>query len=98
MRSDSMVSMPSPASHDIARHAEADGVAEEMAHRAARRVDRRLAAAGRVEPGAMGAGDPAVEIGDGCDHRRPGLGRRVCDPADSSSADGSEGCRFRAKQ
>ena len=43
-RSDSMVSMPSPAAMHIARHAEADGVAEEMAHRAPRRVDRRLAA------------------------------------------------------
>ena len=26
----------------------------------------------------MRAGDRAVEIGDGGDHRRPGLGRRVC--------------------
>ena len=30
--------------HDVARHAEADGVAEEIAHRPSRRVDRRLAA------------------------------------------------------
>jgi hypothetical protein len=73
--------MPSPAAI-TSLCAEADGVAEEMAHGAARRLDRRLTAVGRVEPkwrqiSAMGAADPAVEIGDGCDHRRPGLGRRV---------------------
>ena len=33
--------------HDILRHIEADGVAEEIAHRPPRRVDRRLVFAGR---------------------------------------------------
>ena len=63
--------------HHVARHAEADAMSEEMAHGPPRRVDRRLVAAGRVEPGAVRAGDLAVEIGDRGDHRRPGLGRRV---------------------
>ena len=31
----------------------------------------------RVEPGAMDAGEPAAKIGDGGDHRRPGLCRAV---------------------
>ena len=63
--------------HDVVRHAEADAVAEKMAHGPPRRVDRRLVAAGRVEPGAVRTGDPAVEIGDGGDQCRPGLGRCV---------------------
>ena len=73
-----MVSMPSPAAITSLAATEADRVAEKVAHRPARRIDRRLAAPGRIEPGAMRAGDAAVEIGDGGDHRRPGLGRRVC--------------------
>ena len=31
----------------------------------------------RIEPGAVHAGDPAIEVGDAGDHRRPGLGRQV---------------------
>jgi antirestriction protein ArdC len=67
-------------SEDVVGRAEADGMAEETAHGPSRRVDRRLAEAAGVEafgvePGAMRAGAAAVEIGDGGDHRRPGLGR-----------------------
>ena len=68
--------------HHLARHAKSNGVTEKVAHRPSRRVDRRLAerrlgeAAG-IEPGAMRAGQMAGEIGDGGDHRRPGLGRAV---------------------
>ena len=58
--------------HDLARHAEADGVAEKMADRPPRRVDRRFAASVRGEPRPMRAGNLAVEIGDGGDHRGPG--------------------------
>ena len=36
-----------------------------------------LPLARRIEPGAVRAGDTAVEIGDGGDHRRPGLGRSI---------------------
>ena len=45
-----------------------------MAERAARIGERRL---GRpaVEPGALDAGDGAVEIGDGGEQRRPGFAR-----------------------
>ena len=63
--------------HDIVRDAEADGVAEKMAHRPPRRFDRRLASPVGGEPGPMRAGDLAVEIGDSGDHRGPGLGRRT---------------------
>ena len=63
--------------HDLARHAEADGVAEKMAHRPPRRFDRRLASSVRGEPSPMRSGDLAVEIGDSGDHRGPGLGRRI---------------------
>ena len=61
--------------HHIVGDTEADGVAEEMAHRASWRIDWRLVSPRRVEPGAMRAGDVAFEIGDGGDHRCPGLGR-----------------------
>ena len=75
-RSDSMVSMPSPAAMHVARHAEADRIAEKIAHRPSWRIDRCLAeplrSSRRVEPGAVHPGDRAVEIGDGGDHRRPG--------------------------
>jgi hypothetical protein len=30
-----------------------------------------------IEPGAVRAGDPSIEVGDGGDHRRPGFGRRM---------------------
>ena len=68
--------------HVVIRHAEANRVAEQVAHRTSRRVDRRLAEpypvkAIRIEPGAVHAGDPAIEVGDAGDHRRPGLGRQV---------------------
>ena len=47
-RSDSMVSIPLAGSHHIARRVEANGIAEQMAHRAPRRVDWRLVGFGRV--------------------------------------------------
>ena len=56
-----------------------------------------LPRARRIEPGAMRAGDLAVEIGDA---RRSSPARsRSASPrrGDSSSAGGSAGCRFRAK-
>ena len=56
---------------------EANGMAEETTHGPPRRIDRRLADAVRRKPGAMRAGDRAGKIGDGGDHRRPGLGRRA---------------------
>jgi hypothetical protein len=54
-------------------------VTEKVTHRAARRVDRRLAEtdgveAVGIEPGPVRAGEAAVEIGDGGDHGGPGLG------------------------
>ena len=76
-RSDSTVSMPSPAAMTSRATPNRTRVAEETAHRPPRRLDRRLAVAGRVEPGAMHAGDLAVEIGDGGDHRGPDLKRRT---------------------
>ena len=94
-RSDSMVSIPSPAARTSDAHAEADSVAEQMTHRPPRRVDMGFAQPGpRVEPGAMDAGDRAIETGDGGDHRGPGLGR-CSDQRGSSSADGSGAIRFR---
>ena len=63
--------------HDIVRHTKTDGVAQEIAHRPPRRIDRRLIAPRRVEPGAVHPGDIAVEVGYSSDHRRPGLGRRM---------------------
>jgi len=50
---------------------------EQVAHRLALGLDRRLVGAVRCEPGAMRAGDPAFEIGDGGDHRWPGFGRAM---------------------
>ena len=81
-RSDSMVSIPSPAASTSSRHAEANCVAEQVAHGSSWRVDRSLAEpnaikAVRIEPGAVHAGDPAIEVGDAGDHRRPGFGRQV---------------------
>jgi hypothetical protein len=54
-----MVSMPSPAAITC-RRPEANGMAEQVAHRLARRFDRRLVGAVRGEPGAMRAGDLAA--------------------------------------
>src|SRR6266404_5819122 len=59
------------------RHAKPDRMAEKVAHRPPRCGDRGLAAPVECKPGAMGAGHPAAEIGDGCDHRRPALGRTM---------------------
>src|SRR3546814_14255437 len=59
-----------------------NSMTEKVAHRPPRRVDRRLAehrlgkAAG-TEPGAVRPGQMSREIGDGSDHRRPGLCRAV---------------------
>ncbi len=53
--------------HDFATDAEADRIAEKIAHRAPpsrRRVSGALSRR-RIEPGAMRAGDPTAEIGDG---------------------------------
>jgi hypothetical protein len=52
-------------------------MAEEAANGPSRRVDRCFAEAVRRKPGTMCAGDLAVEIGDGGDHRRPPLSRRT---------------------
>src|ERR1700686_2252177 len=48
-----------------------------MTHCPSRRVDRRLALTGRVEPGAMRTGDLAAKVGDGGDQGWPSLGRRI---------------------
>ena len=77
LRSDSMVSMPSPAAMTSIGHPEADAMPEQMTHCPPRRVDRRLALTRRVEPGAMRAGDLAAKVGDGGDQGWPSLGRRI---------------------
>ena len=77
-RSDSMVSMPSPAAITSLSRTETDRVPEKVAHRPAWGIDRRLVAPGRIEPGAVRAGDVALEIGNSRDHCRPGFGRGVC--------------------
>ena len=46
------------------------GVAEDVAHRPARRCDFGLRAAGWIEPGAMGAGLQAVVVGNCCNQCR----------------------------
>ena len=53
--------------------AEAHAIAEQMAERAARIGERRLGRAGAIEPGALDAGDGAVEVGDRGEQRRPEL-------------------------
>ena len=58
-RSDSMVSMPSPAAITSLSRTETDRVPEKVAHRPAWGIDRRLVAPGRIEPGAVRAGDVA---------------------------------------
>ena len=79
------------------RQTEPDGIAQKVAHRPPRRVDRCLVLPRWVEPGPVRAGDRAAEVGDGGDHRRPGLGPASLGRAGSSSVDGSGGFRFRAK-
>src|SRR3546814_4192227 len=59
-----------------------NSMTEKVAHRPPRRVDLRLAAhrlgkAAGIEPGAVRPGQMSRDIGDGSDHRRPGLGRAV---------------------
>jgi hypothetical protein len=68
--------------HDRTCDTEADGVAEQIAHRSPGRVNRRLAQpdgieAGGIEPSAVRAGELAGKIGGRGDHRRPSLGRAV---------------------
>ena len=63
--------------HHLSRGAEPNGMAEERAHGLTRRLDRRLAGAGWVEPCAMHASDRAAKIGDTGNHRRPILARRL---------------------
>jgi hypothetical protein len=68
--------------HHVATDAKADRVAEKIAHRAPGLLERCLAKCSFVEavwiePGAMRARDAIVEIGNGGDHRRPCLGRRM---------------------
>jgi len=52
-------------------------VAKQKTHRATRRVDRRLAATGRIKPGAVDAGDDAIEGGDRGDQGGHGFRRQV---------------------
>ena len=87
---------------DVARHTEADRVAEEIAHRPPRRVDRRLAE--RVGSKPFGSSQvrcapvirPSRSVTAAIIAGQVSVG--ACrDRADSSSADGSAGFRFRAK-
>ena len=64
--------------HHVACRAETDRVPEKVAHRPAWGIDRRLVAPGRIEPGAMRAGDVALKIGNSRDHCGPDFGRGVC--------------------
>ena len=77
-RSDSMVSMPSPAA--ITSPAGPKRTACPRRWPIARRgvSTGALPRPDRIEPGAVRAGDVALEIGDSRDHRRPGFGRGVC--------------------
>ena len=75
--------------HDAGRLAEAHRVAEEMAHGAARIVNRGLAAAVAGEPGALQAGERAVEVGDSAEKRGPALERRASHPRGNSRRDES---------
>ena len=58
---------------DAIHFADADAVAVDQPQRASRRRDRRLRHAGRVEPGAMRAGNVAREVGGSGDQCRPGV-------------------------
>ena len=59
--------------HDVFRLAEADRVAEQMTHGAARIGQGRFIAAVAGEPGALQAGQIAVEAGDDAEQRGPAL-------------------------
>src|SRR5690606_22223338 len=61
--------------YDILCRSEPDGVTKQVPHGLARRITRRLARPVTREPGAVGAGHVAIEIGDRRNYRRPGLGR-----------------------
>ena len=68
--------------HVIVRHAKTYRIAKQVAHRTPRRVDRSFAEpypvkSIRIKPCPMHTGDPAIEVGDAGNHRRPGLGRKV---------------------
>ena len=76
-RSDSIVSMPSPAARTLSPAPNRTAWPRKVAHRASRRIDQRLAQPVRGDPGAMHAGDRARQVGDGGDHRRPRLRRRM---------------------
>src|SRR4051812_30505278 len=64
--------------HYLVSRTEADRVAEKVTHGPARGIDRRLVVPGRIEPGAVRAGDAALEVGNSRDHRRPDFGRSIC--------------------
>src|SRR5258708_18803411 len=63
--------------HHVACRAETDRGPEKVTHRPAWGIDRRLVAAGRIEPGAMRTGDVALEVGHSSYHCGPYFGRRV---------------------
>ena len=69
-------------SEHVVHHAEPNSIAEQVAHGASWRIDRSLAEPNAIEavwiePGAVHAGDPTIEIRDAGDHRRPGFGRQM---------------------
>ena len=57
--------------------AEADAVAEQITEGAARIGERRLGRPVRIEPGALDAGDIAIDIGDGGKQSRPDFERSM---------------------
>ena len=65
--------------HHRAGDPEADGVTQQVAHRLALRVSIGALSepSGEARSDAVSAGDRALQIGDGGDHRRPGLGRAM---------------------
>ena len=83
--------------HDLSDNSEANRMGPDVAERALRVLDRRLAMIRRheirVEPGTVNAGHPAVEVGDDADQRGPSLGLGA--PVRSIKASGveSEGVR-----
>ena len=64
--------MPSPAAI-TSTGTQANRVAEQVTHRPPRHRNRRLAPAGRIEPGALHTGDRAVFVGDRGDQRGPSV-------------------------
>src|SRR6476620_7974601 len=69
-------------SEHVVHHAEANSVAKQVPHGPPWRVDRSLAEpdaikAVWIEPGAVHAGDPSIEVGDAGYHRRPGFSRQM---------------------